>query len=136
MTHVLNLMADCKSSGGTAGWAEHVPGRGFHKYRPVETWAPAVNLYEDDVHYFVVVDLAGVEGPGIKVFVDDQQSVVTISGRRGMPDVEGAGTLKLHLMEIDHGDFSRTVNLPSDVDHTNISAEYRGGFLRIRIPKR
>jgi HSP20 family protein len=136
MTHVLNLMADCKTPGGAAGWAEHVPGRGFQKYRPVETWAPAVNLYEDDNHYFAVVDLAGVEGPTIKVFVDDQRSMVTISGHREMPDVEGVGALKLHLMEIDHGDFSRTVNLPSDVDHKAIDAVYKGGFLRIQIPKK
>lgn len=138
MTHAISLMADCKSPGGIGGWAEHLPGQGFQKYRPVETWSPPVNLYEDETHYFVVVDLAGVEDPcsTIKVDVDDQRSMVTVWGHRTMPDVEGIGPLKLHLMEIDHGEFHRTVNLPSDVDHKAISAEYKNGFLRIQIPKR
>lgn len=136
MTHVLNLMADCKSPGGASGWAEHLPGGGFQKYRPMEAWAPAVNLYENDTHYFAVVDLAGVDGRAIQVLADHQRSVVTVSGRREMPDVEGVGTLKLHLMEIDHGDFLRTINLPTDVNYDAITAEHKGGFLRIQIPKR
>jgi HSP20 family protein len=135
MAHVLSVMAECKNP-GAGGWAEHIPARGFQKYRPVESWAPPVNLYEDDRHYYVVVDLAGVQGPEIRVTLDKQKGAVCISGHRAMPDVEGIGPLKLHLMEIDHGQFHRTVNLPSDVDHRAISAEYQGGLLRIQIPKR
>ena len=53
-----------------------------------------------------------------------------------MPEVDACSSgLRLHLMEIDHGAFRRTVNLPPDVNDGGISAEYRGGLLRIRLPK-
>ena len=38
-------------------------------------------------------------------------------------------------MEIDHGTFSREVELPQDVDREQITATYRNGMLWIEIPK-
>ncbi len=38
-------------------------------------------------------------------------------------------------MEIDHGAFSREVELPLDVNRENIAANYRNGMLWIEIPK-
>ena len=38
-------------------------------------------------------------------------------------------------MEIDHGAFSREVELPHDVDKERINAVYREGMLWIELPK-
>src|SRR5215204_2221045 len=35
--------------------------KGFFNFCPSETWTPQVNVYENDVSYIVVVDLAGVD---------------------------------------------------------------------------
>jgi HSP20 family molecular chaperone IbpA len=50
---------------------------------------------------------------------------------------EAAGRrAKVHLMEIDHGQFSRDVDLPPDADPDTISANYRNGMLWVEIPKK
>lgn len=139
MTQVMNLRAEDRTSkaGGTIQWSKKVVLHHYHRYCPGEAWAPAANLYEDHSHYFVIVDLAGVRSEAIEVTVEEPGGLLTIAGERPVPDVaEDCGDLKLHLMEIDHGAFRRTVNLPKHVDHEAISAVYRGGFLWIRIPKR
>ena len=39
-------------------------------------------------------------------------------------------------MEIDHGNFSREVELPADVEKDQISAQHRNGMLWIEYPRR
>ena len=46
-----------------------------------------------------------------------------------------AHKLRVHLMEIDHGPFTREVELPPDADKAGITATYRNGMLWIEIPK-
>ena len=43
---------------------------------------------------------------------------------------------KLHLMEIDHGQFTREVELPADANRESITATYRSGMLWVEIPKK
>ena len=43
--------------------------------------------------------------------------------------------VRVHLMEIDHGSFSREVELPPDIVADKIMATYRSGMLWIEIPK-
>jgi HSP20 family molecular chaperone IbpA len=38
-------------------------------------------------------------------------------------------------MEIDHGAFSRDVEIPADANRHSITATYRNGLLWIEIPK-
>ncbi len=40
-----------------------------------------------------------------------------------------------HQMEISFGEFFTDVELPCPVDGTSVQADYRGGFLRIELPK-
>ena len=46
-----------------------------------------------------------------------------------------AKRVRVHLMEIDHGAFSREVELPENVDQGKIIAAYRNGMLWIEMPK-
>lgn len=116
-------------------WVDHVLGHGFHKYSSEEGWSPAVNLYEDDRHYCVVVDLAGVKSD--KIDIHPEQDELILSGYRPTPGVSDAsGSVRLHHMEIDHGKFTRGIPLPEDVDVDRIEAFYKSGFLWIRLPKK
>lgn len=113
--------------------------KGFFSFCPAEAWTPAVNVYENDVAYLVCVDLAGVEKEKIDVTVIDGQ--LRLRGARSVPVLpeqhreDASHRLRVHLMEIDHGPFSREVDLPNDVDRDRISASYRNGLLWIELPK-
>jgi HSP20 family molecular chaperone IbpA len=138
--------------------------KGYYNFLPSETWAPNVNLYETDHAYVVCVDLAGVDKEKIELTVADGR--LKLRGHRiapTMPDEPGSPhpaqtavgavatttsspstaasdiahkKVRVHLMEIDHGMFAREVELPKDVDHERITANYRNGLLWVEIPKR
>jgi len=111
--------------------------KGF--FYPSETWTPNVNLYETAGTYLVCVDLAGVEKEKIDVEVMDRR--LKLRGARAVPSYElaespeGHEKVRIHLMEIDHGAFSREVEIPADTDRQKITASYRNGMLWIEIPK-
>jgi HSP20 family molecular chaperone IbpA len=119
-------------------WVDQVLGPTYHKYCPAETWKPSINIYEDRTHYCVVVDLAGVSGEEIDLRV--AKGVLLLGGQRAVPEPpEPSGTVRLHLMEIDHGRFCREVKLPDNAeveDADAVQASYRGGYLWITIPKK
>lgn len=109
--------------------------KGF--FYPNENWTPNVNLYETGSAYLVCVDLAGVDKEKIDVEVADQR--LKLRGARATPSYSAEGEtqekVRVHLMEIDHGAFTREVEIPADADRHNISATYRNGLLWIEIPK-
>jgi HSP20 family protein len=121
--------------------------KGYYNYRPGETWQPNVNLYETDTEYLVCVDLGGVDKDKIEIELVDQR--VTIKGNRPVPTFPGAAVpggregdgheakkYRVHLMEIDHGQFAREVELPLNVEKDRIKATHRNGMLWIELPKK
>lgn len=111
--------------------------KSFFGFPPAETWTPNVNLYESDVCYLVCVDLAGVAKEDIEVTV--QQQRLRLTGQRNVPAKASDDPCnvrpRVHLMEIDHGRFSREVELPADVDQKRIAAMFDNGLLWIELPK-
>ena len=117
--------------------------KGYYNFCPSETWTPSVNLYETAGSYLVCVDLAGVDKD--KIDLEVHEGRLRLRGARSVPmnadelNEEGAESegrkVRVHLMEIDHGSFSREVELPEDVSPEKISAAYRNGMLWIEIPK-
>ncbi len=112
--------------------------KGFFGVPPADTWTPNVNLYESDSCYMVCVDLAGVEKDNIDVVVHNQR--MRLTGRREVPARQASDEcnerIRIHLMEIDHGNFSREVELPADVDQDKIVAAFENGLLWIELPKK
>src|SRR5882672_11078282 len=90
--------------------------KGFYNFCPSETWTPNINLYETDSAYIVCVDLAGVDKEKIDVIVSTQK--LTLRGARLVPippsrdgNAEShAAKMRVHVMEIDHGQFCREVD--------------------------
>jgi len=115
-------------------WMDKVLGPGFRKYSPDEAWTPAVNLCEGDDSYCVVVDLSGMKADQIDLRTEGRR--LTLSGFRPVPRMPGSNEKRqMRHMEIDHGAFSRTIELPADSDTDSIEANYKGGFLWIVIPR-
>ncbi len=103
----------------------------FFRFSPPDAWQPATNLYETEDRYVVCMDLAGVNRDEIDVEV--LQEVLVIRGRRESPRPQSSS--KVHLMEIDHGRFRRTITIPSTVEVNNIKARYVDGYLWVELPK-
>ena len=115
-------------------WIDQLLGTNYHKYRPADMWKPAINLYEAETHYCLVVELAGVDASDIDFVVEG--GMMIISGQRATPEpAEICGAIRLRLMEIEHGRFCREVQLPDDVELDGIKACYRSGYLWIRLPR-
>lgn len=114
-------------------WVDQVLGKGFHGEASV--WTPAVNFYEGEKYYCIVVELAGVDPEKIGLQVDN--GVLTLCGQRAAPALpDDPRAVRLLMMEIDHGEFSRSLKLPCDADDEAVNATYRGGYLWIRLPKK
>lgn len=116
-------------------WIDQMLGPEYRKYLPGEAWAPAVNLYEDDDAFHVVVDLAGIDPETVNLKLEAGRLV--LSGQRDTPrppKVRRRGCT--HLMEIDHGPFLRSVEVPASADVDAIGAKYRAGLLWITLPKK
>ncbi len=116
--------------------------KGYYGFYPSETWTPSVNLYETGGNYLVCVDLSGVDKE--KIDLEVRENRLRLRGNRAVPMKEDVSDesadaesrrVRVHLMEIDHGAFSREVELPENVNQEKIVASYRDGMLWIEIPK-
>lgn len=114
---------------------DNMMGRQYFGFSPTDAFRPAVNLYETEQSFLVCVDLAGMYLKDIDVQVDKSQLI--IRGTRTSPVApEGAKALAVHLMEIDHGSFCRTVEIPASVNEKQITAAYADGLLWVTLPKK
>jgi len=111
-------------------------GQTFYRYCPVDSWKPAVNLYESPASYYVCVDLAGMDRQEIDVQVKGNVLMITGTRRHPHPPWE-VPEMSIHLMEVDQGPFCRSVEIPSEVDVDRIRASYSSaGFLWVELPRR
>lgn len=92
---------------------------------------PLVNFSEDDGNLYVDALVPGVEPAGLDVSV--LSNSITISGER-KPTEEQEGQV-VHRCEIGYGKFSRTVNLPVDINPDKISAACKDGIMQITLGK-
>ena len=94
-------------------------------------WRPATDVYETEDEFIVQVDLAGMQRDEIEVLVDD--GFLVLRGTRG--NIAPSGKKHFHKMEIHVGPFERHVRIPDEVDPTSARAQYRAGFLFVRMER-
>lgn len=88
---------------------------------------PAVDIHEDDRGIHIHMDLARVKPEDVKVEVE--RGVLTISGHREL-NQEG-----FHKVERFSGSYSRSFQMPDDVDSDAIEAHYEHGVVVVTLPK-
>lgn len=113
---------------------EELQHRSFHAFSPRQGWKPSVNLYESEDEFIICVDLAGMKPAQIDVHTEGNTMV--IRGDRPMPHQQTGGTISVHQMEIDWGPFERQIEIPEGVEHEEIGANYKDGFLWVVLPRR
>ena len=92
---------------------------------------PAVNVSEDSGHVYVDALVPGVDANEIDLSV--LRNAITIAGERKSP-VDEKGQV-VHRSELGFGRFSRTIELPGDIDPERITAESVNGVLRVVLAK-
>jgi HSP20 family protein len=92
-------------------------------------WTPAADVYNREGEYLILIDLPGMSREALDISLNDNR--LFIRGERPAETEAGERT------ERPAGRFLRRFGpLPTTVDQKSISAEYRDGVLRLRLPKR
>ncbi len=92
---------------------------------------PALNLTEDEHHYYVRAELPGIDAADLDIQAVGKS--LSISGERKItPGAEGA---RYHRREREAGKFSRIIALPGDIVADKIEAKLSNGIMTISMPK-
>jgi HSP20 family molecular chaperone IbpA len=105
----------------------------FQEFCPEDAWVPAINLYRLQHSLELCIDLAGVDPRTLRIRVLPGR--LTIQGFRAAPEPQRSPDDNLHIqtMEIDHGPFSRTVQLPERINIERTKTRYHSGLLWITL---
>ena len=94
--------------------------------------APRLDMHESEQELTVEAELPGVDRADLDVRLDGD--VLTISGeKRSRRDDKQHNA---HLSECSYGRFQRSVQLPFRPEGDDVQAEFEGGVLKLRVPKR
>ncbi|MCJ7577321.1 MAG: Hsp20/alpha crystallin family protein [candidate division Zixibacteria bacterium] len=110
----------------------------FYKIRrsPVLTakrlWRPPTDVFETENQVVVLVEIAGMKKKDLNVTLTD--NVLVIRGDRQEKAL--AHRTFYRNMEINYGMFERNIYLPESIDPDSVRAEYKDGYLEIRLDKK
>jgi HSP20 family protein len=96
-------------------------------------WVPPVDIYETAGHDLVIkAELPDMNREDVEVTVEND--TLTLKGTKSFPaDVREE---QFRRVERRYGSFVRSFTLPSTVDATKVSAEYKNGVLTVKLPYR
>ncbi len=95
------------------------------------SWAPSVDISENDAEFKLVADIPGVNPDNIDISME--KGVLTIKGERNTETVEEKENFR--RVERQSGTFYRRFTLPDSADADKIAAKSEHGVLTITIPK-
>ena len=97
------------------------------------TWVPAVDIFESDNHDLgLKAELPGMTREDIEVTVEN--STLALKGTKAFnPEVKEENYRRI---ERGYGTFHRSFTLPTTVDASKVSADYRNGILTVKLPFR
>jgi HSP20 family protein len=93
------------------------------------TYALPIDILETDDAYFLYATIADVPPDGVEVTFEGGVLSIAV---KAVP-LEAQGTLI--RQERPWGNWSRKLELPSEVDSANIAAQFHNGVLTLRVPK-
>jgi len=94
-------------------------------------WEPAMDVYETDEKFVLLLDVSGVQIEDIHVAFNE--GVLTVRGVRH--DLSPADKVRCRRLEMGQGPFRRRISLGERVDANGIDAQTKDGLLRIEVPK-
>jgi HSP20 family protein len=94
-------------------------------------WYPSLDVAETKNELVLKAEVPGMEPKDIDISLSD--GTLTIKGEKRHEKEEKEEDY--HLVERSYGAFTRSIQLPSEVQREKISASYKNGVLRIVLPK-
>src|SRR6266567_2406099 len=96
------------------------------------SFAPPVNIYEDEHNITLKLEVHGIDEKDIDVRVEN--TTLTVHGERKIDKEEKEENFR--RVERQYGSFTRSFTLPSSVDSGQVSADYDKGVLKIKLAKK
>src|SRR5579863_8116346 len=96
------------------------------------SFAPPVDIYEDEHNITLNLEVPGIDEKDIDVRVEN--STLTVHGERTIEKEEKEENFR--RVERQYGEFTRSFTLPSSVDPGQVSAHYDNGVLKIALAKK
>jgi HSP20 family protein len=96
------------------------------------TFAPPVDIYEDEHNITLKMEVPGIDEKDIDVRIEN--NTLTVRGERKFEKEEKEENFR--RIERQYGSFTRVFTLPSSVDPGQVSANYDNGVLKITLAKK
>ena len=96
------------------------------------TFAPPVDVYEDEHNITLKIEVPGIDEKDIDVRLEN--NTLTVHGERKFEKEEKEENYR--RVERQYGSFTRSFTLPNVVDAENVSANYDKGVLKIKLAKK
>jgi HSP20 family protein len=107
-------------------------GQGREEALTTSSFAPAVDVYEDEHKITLKIEVPGIDEKDIDIRVEN--NLLTVHGERKFEKEEKEENYR--RVERQYGSFTRSFNLPSTVDAESISADYDRGVLKVQLAKK
>jgi HSP20 family protein len=92
---------------------------------------PQINVFADGEGVLVIAEAAGIDPQSLNLTVQGRS--LTLSGERKSDEHHDKASF--HRRERAVGKFSRSIQLPEDLDLGKAQAKYEAGLLTVRVPK-
>jgi HSP20 family protein len=96
------------------------------------SYAPPVDIYEDEHNITLKLEVPGIDEKDIDVRIEN--TTLTVHGERKIEKEEKEENFR--RVERQYGEFTRSFTLPSSVDPGQVSANYDKGVLKIKLAKK
>ena len=96
------------------------------------TFAPPVDIYEDEHNITLKIEVPGIDEKDIDVRIENNTLIV--HGERKIEKEEKEENFR--RVERQYGSFTRSFTLPNSVDPGQVSANYDNGVLKIKLAKK
>ena len=96
------------------------------------SFAPPVDIYEDEHNISLKLEVPGIDEKDIDVRIEN--STLTVHGERKIEKEEKEENFR--RVERQYGSFTRSFTLPNSVDPGQVNAHYDKGVLKIQLAKK
>jgi HSP20 family protein len=96
------------------------------------SFAPPVDIYEDEHNITLKLEVPGIDEKDIDVRIEN--TTLTVHGERKIEKEEKEENFR--RVERQYGEFTRSFTLPSSVDPGQVTADYAKGVLKINLAKK
>jgi HSP20 family protein len=96
------------------------------------TWAPPVDIYENENDIVLKAELPGIDPKDVEVKVED--NTLYLKGERKFE--KEVKNESYHRVERSYGSFARSFSLPNSISTDKVKAEFKDGLLTLTLPKR